>query len=200
MTGSRSTRWGRIARGAALSGASLFVASMSHVAAGGHAPGPLALSLAGAFSLIACTAIVGRALTLPRLVVGVALSQLLLHLLFSLDEGGGGPLASSGHHGVILVPTAGAAASALAPDVGMWVSHALAGLVTVALIRWSHLTARAVRSLARPFVARLRRALCVRVAPGAAASAPCPSRAAVLPPFRPWARSLSRRGPPLASY
>jgi len=208
MTGSRSTRWLRVARGFVLAAASLFVASMSHVTAGGHAPGPLALTLASAFSLVACTAIVGRMLTLPRLILGVALSQLLLHVLFSLDGGlfsldGGvsGALMSSGHHGVAVAQVSAPASGLLPPpDLGMWVSHAVAALITVALIRWGHLTVRAVRALAQPFVARVRRVLFTPVAPRTGVSAPYTARDAVPPLSRPWTRALSRRGPPLLSY
>jgi len=201
MTGSRSTRWLRVARGFVLAAASLFVASMSHVTAGGHAPGPLALTLASAFSLVACTAIVGRMLTLPRLILGVALSQLLLHFLFSLDGGVSGALMSSGHHGVAVAQVSAPASGLLPPpDLGMWVSHAVAALITVALIRWGHLTVRAVRALAQPFVARVRRVLFTPVAPRTGVSAPYAARDAVPPLSRPWTRALSRRGPPLLSY
>jgi hypothetical protein len=184
-----------------LAAASLFVASMSHVAAGGHAPGPLALALASAFSLVVCTAVVGRMLTLPRLVLGVAFSQLMLHLLFSLDGGGGGALMSSGHHGVAVARVIAPASGVLPPpDLGMWGSHAVAGLITVVLIRWGHLTVRAMRALARPFAARVRRVIFAPVALRTGVSAPHTAGDAVPPLSRPWTRSLSRRGPPLLSY
>lgn len=200
MAGPRSTRWARVARGAMLAAASLFVASMSHVAAGGHAPGPLALTLAGAFALVACTAVAGGSLSLLRLVAGVAVSQLLLHLLFSLDGGSGGSAAVAGHHGELIALSPSASGMALETDPAMWIAHAIAGVLTVTLIRRGHLAVRALRALARPFRALLRRTQPVLPAPRAAVSGPRAPRRLPPPRSRAWAGPLSRRGPPLLSY
>lgn len=200
MTGSRSTRWARVARGLVLSAASLFVASMSHVAAGGPAPGPLALVLSFAFSLVFCTAVVGRMLSLPRLVTAVAFSQLLLHLLFSLDSGGA-PAMSMDHHGMMLtLPGPVASGGAVQIDAGMWVAHAIAAVLTVAAIRGGHLTARALRALARPFAALVRQMLAFGIPRRPAVGTPRTADI-VLPLYsRPASGSLSRRGPPVPSF
>lgn len=152
-----------------------------------------------AFAVVACTFIGGRTLTLPRLIVGVALSQVLLHLLFSIDAGATGAEMMSSHHGVVIrqfdATTAGPDA-----DAAMWLAHAVAGAITIVLIRWGHLSFRALRRLARPVADALRRALVEPGSMGIESSAPSPSRDTESPRPPPWARSLSRRGPPLLSY
>lgn len=199
MGGSRSARWSHVGRGLLLSAASLFIASMSHVAAGGHAPGPLALVLSSSFSLVFCSAVVGRNLSLVRLVIAVAFSQLLLHMLFSLDAGGEAVTATA-HHGVAWTLAASASPTSPDTDAGMWVAHAVAGLLTVAAIRGGHVTARAVRSLARPFVALVRH---LSTSVIALPRVPRPASAAYDVPAlhtRVWKVSVSRRGPPVRSF
>lgn len=200
MTGSRSTRWARVARGLGLSAASLFVASMSHVAAGGPAPGPLALVLSSAFSLVFCMVLVGRVLSLPRVVTAVAFSQLLLHLLFSLDASGGTRM-STEHHGMVMTLSAPVASSgAVEIDAGMWIAHAIAAVLTVAVIRGGHLTARAIRALAQPFLVLVRQLLTVGIPLRPAVRAHRCSRGLLPLHSRAWSGSLSRRGPPLLSF
>lgn len=200
MTGLRSTRAARVARGLLLAAASLFVASMSHVAAGGPPPGPLALVLSSAFSLVFCMVVVGRVLSLLRLVTAVAFSQLLLHLLFSLDAGGGTGM-STEHHGMMMTMSAPVLSTgAVEIDAGMWIAHAIAAVLTVAVIRGGHLTARAIRALAQPFLVLLRQLLPVGIPPRPAARAHRCSRDLLPLHSRAWSGSLSRRGPPVPSF
>ena len=81
MTGMRRSRASRALRG--LIGASIatFVALLSHVAAGGAMPGWVGIALPWLLSVMVCTLLAGRALSLIRLSLAVAASQALFHCL-----------------------------------------------------------------------------------------------------------------------
>lgn len=76
------TRWGRVARGTVAAVVSLFIAAFSHSLAGGSLPGVVGISLCVTFSVIACTALVGRRMPLTRLAASIAVSQAMYHWLF----------------------------------------------------------------------------------------------------------------------
>ncbi|MEF2978740.1 hypothetical protein [Subtercola sp. YIM 133946] len=85
-----SSRAARTLRGLGAAGVAVFVAAFSHVAGGGSAPGSVGLLLALAFSAVVCVLLAGKTLSLLRLSIGVGLSQLALHLLFSVGTPVGG--------------------------------------------------------------------------------------------------------------
>lgn len=128
-------------------------AAASHVLAGGSTPEVPLLALALALSGLVCTTLSGRGLSLWRLATGVLLSQGLFHWLFS---GAAAPhrsaLLSSGHaaHSVPLEPAAGTAVTAAMDHSSplMWAGHAVAAVLTVALLRRGEVSVvRLVRAL-----------------------------------------------------
>jgi hypothetical protein len=175
-----ASRWARVVRGTLVAAFAVFVAMFSHVAAGGSAPGMPGLAIALAFGVMVSVAVAGRRLTLPRLAVSVGLSQVLLHALFSVGSGGsvlgasGGVVGAtmtshgdhSGHSGMAALLASGDAGASTAgsgavtamgmshADGGMWLAHALAAVVTIAVLWraeraiWGMLTAGAERLVA----------------------------------------------------
>jgi hypothetical protein len=151
-----SSRWARVGRGLAAAGVATFVAALSHVAAGGGAPGGAGLALAIALSAVVCVLLAGRSLSLPRLAISVLISQFAFHLLFEVGAGGGGSstmLTESGHHGhltLTTVPDAVAESAHPGHDSGMmWVMHAVAAVVTIVLIQRGERTLVRLAALAR---------------------------------------------------
>lgn len=134
----------RLARGWAGATAATFVAALSHVLAGGTAPGLPMLMLSLALSGLVCSLLAGRVLSLWRLSVAVVLSQGLFHWLFSAGTGGFEAAAMAGAtpgHGSHGMPTmthvaTGQASSGMDHDAPlMLLFHALAAVATIALLR-----------------------------------------------------------------
>ncbi|MCX7523012.1 hypothetical protein OSC27_12080 [Microbacterium sp. STN6] len=151
-----ATRWARFARGWLAASIATVVAAFFHVATGGGAPGALGLTLALAFSGMACIALAGKTLSLWRLTISVALSQFLFHSLFDLGaaaghgtgaaDGAGAAASAHAHHVThidISALTGGEAGAALgahhhsliAAGPLMWCGHALAAIVTIVALR-----------------------------------------------------------------
>ena len=178
------------------------VAAVSHSLAGGAVPELPLLLLALSLSGLACTALTGRGLSLWRLSAGVALSQGLFHWLFSAaaaphaaDARPGGHLAHSaglgaaGLEAAALEPAAGTVLSSAADHASplMWLGHAVAAVLTVALLRHGETAA-----------VRLVQAVRLRVTGFLPLFRPLPvaPRAAALPANRP-VRPLRNLGAPL---
>ncbi len=196
-----SPRAARLLRGALLGGVATVLAAASHLVAGGPAPAGVALLLGGVFATAVGTVAVGRAregrraLTLPRTIAGVAVSQLAFHLVFSL-LGQGASVAVSGHHGGLVALASDPGAAVVQGGAGMWAAHLVAGVLTVLYLR--HLEGRVWAVLAR-FGGFLVRALLI-----VTASAPDAPRMPLARPVRDGAASallaaISRRGPPAVS-
>ena len=194
----RSTRRPHVIRGLLAASVATFVALASHVWVGGTMPGMLGVVVPWILSVMVCTLLAGRRLSLVRMVASVVLSQLLFHVLFVL--GAITPQATLGvhEHGAALVlPMTGA--GALVPeDAGMWVSHALAALVTVVLLHRGERTVHALSSRAAELMAWARRVVAVRVL----TPSPVVIRrrwAITRAPLRrdPLRAVMPRRGPPL---
>jgi hypothetical protein len=208
-----STRWTRVARGTLAAVFSTFVAAFSHAIAGGNAPSVAALSLAVAFSTIACVALAGRGLSYWRVGASVAVSQVFFHTLFSLIATPSTQMSSvsssahAGHDMAAMLAPVGAAASGtaasgtpvMAADIAMVAGHVLAAAVTFAAIVWGERTDRGMVSAALLHVARFAALVLptpivalrpVRLGPVRRVDAP-----AVLEVLR---ASLWHRGPPLA--
>ncbi|MGP9501175.1 hypothetical protein ACT3TS_03050 [Specibacter sp. AOP5-B1-6] len=118
------------------------VAAASHVLAGGHSPVALILVLSLVLSGLVCTILAGRLLSLWRLMVGVLLSQALFHGLFNLGVPASTSPVASGHngHSVHQMAEALQGVQAAAPVMDhssplMWLSHILAAVFTVAVLR-----------------------------------------------------------------
>lgn len=203
-----SSRWGRFVRGWLTASFAVFVAALSHVVAGGAAPGPVSLVLALAFSGMVCVVLAGKSLSLWRSSVSVGFSQVVLHALFGLVGGAASPiLTSSGHHGPVTLSTGTMAradsmgmslAGSSGVDVWMWAAHGVAAVLTIVAVHRGEkafwllvdLTASGLAGVLRwsgdlaPIFGRF-----VRV-PLVAADAFVPS------PFGVLRSCLTRRGPP----
>lgn len=168
------------------------VAAGSHILAGGNAPEPPLLLLALALSGLACTALTGRGLSLWRLSAGVAMSQTLFHWLFSGAAAPHGSIAPAGGH-LAHSPGLESAAGTLVPSAAdhtsplMWLGHAVAALLTVAILRHGEVA-----------VVRLVRAMRLRVTAFLPLLLPLPVRRApaALPANR-AVRPLRNLGAPL---
>ena len=141
------SRWGRVARGWTAAGFATIVAAVSHTLAGGSTPTFFALAVSVLISGMACTLLAGRTLSIWRLGASVALSQVLFHTVFS---GLGTPIAAAHTHAPVQLEV-GAAHHAS----GMWMAHVVAGLITLAALRYAETAFWGIASTARLFFARL---------------------------------------------
>ncbi|MFF1876681.1 hypothetical protein [Leifsonia sp. NPDC058230] len=209
------SRWARVTRGLLASAVAIFVAALFHVAGGGAAPGPIALALSFAFATLASLLLTARRLSAWRLTVSVVLSQLLFHLLFGIGGGTAAFSVSGGaagmahlHAGSHLVMSAAGGASvhadmgALPTTPAMWLSHAMAVLITVIALRFGERAFWGLFETARMGVARIVSHL-ASTAPAVLAPAASPAAAVESEPSLlrdlglPLAR-LRHRGPPAA--
>lgn len=161
-----TTRWARFARGWIAAIASLFVAACSHALAGGALPATAGLALCFAFSGAVCVILAGKTLSLARLSIAVALSQLLFHGLFSLlaaaPVGTSAPAGAGMHHGASMALQLGSATSsavtttAMTPDADlrMWIGHATGALVTIAALSLGERRFWGILRLARLCISR----------------------------------------------
>lgn len=152
-----TSRWARIARGTTAAAVSTFVAVFFHGLAGGPVPALVGLIACVVFSALVCIPLAGVALSRVRLAAAVTLSQLLFHFLFLLfagttSVGSSGGSAGSHVHGADAVAAQLAALSATPAhlhDSPMWISHALAAVVTFAMLRYGERSFWIIAELAR---------------------------------------------------
>ncbi|QJU55404.1 hypothetical protein SCB71_20515 [Herbiconiux sp. KACC 21604] len=149
-----NTRSTRVVRGLGAASVAVFMAALSHVAAGGGAPAVLGLVIAGAFSMVVCVLFTARRPSLPLLAVSVALSQFAFHLLFGVgDRGGSGLSVATQRHGdhvtTTLVPDGSSAALHHHDGGAMWVAHAMAAVLTVVALRRGEFALRRLLALGR---------------------------------------------------
>ncbi|MEY9852183.1 hypothetical protein ABH923_001861 [Leifsonia sp. EB41] len=161
-----SSRGTRVVRGFAAAGVATLVAALFHMAGGGQAPSAVALTLSLVFSSLASIVLVGRRVALWRVTLSVAVSQFLFHALFTLSPSAsfsGMPMGGHLHAGMhlTLVSGAGVAPAAvtagptfLGEDVWMWLAHAAAAALTIAVLLRGE---RALLAVARFTFFRLRR-------------------------------------------
>lgn len=199
----RNERGTRVVRGAVAAAVATFVALLSHVTAGGALPGLVGIVVPLALSFVACTALAGRRLSVVRLSLAVALSQVLFHTLFVLGSYQPG---AAGHvHGAAAAMPALSADSvtmSMAPDATMWLWHVIAAALTTAALHRGERTVAHLRDLAVRLGAWLRaRVRILTVAPG-----PTPARrvlAEIVADVRAvsvlLAATARRRGPPLGA-
>ena len=148
-----TSRWARVAQGAAIASFATFVAALSHTVGGGTPPGLLPVVLSMAFSTLLCLTVAGGRLTLTRTVVAVTATQFALHALYSVH--GAAPSAAPGslghHHGAVDVSST--ASSPVSYDAPMLISHLVAVVATVVAIRYGERALRATLRAIRVAVA-----------------------------------------------
>lgn len=131
----------RLARGISCAALATFLAGASHAVAGGVVP-TSAILLALPLGSLVCVMLAGRQLSLLRVFMGVSVSQVIFHFLFTffaLMPANSSSRAVHQHEGVLTasLPPMTPATDGLigAMDVSMISSHLVAGVVTVALVR-----------------------------------------------------------------
>lgn len=181
-----------------------FVALLSHVAGGGQLPAWLGIAVPWMLSLAVSTVLSGRRLSLWRLSISVAVSQALFHTLFVLGTVPAGrhsapDAAHAGHSTMLPALSAGTQATELMQaDLGMWLWHGVAAVVTIAalyrgeraLVRLRDLALEAIGWARRRVLAIIPQPLVlpsVRLMPVEAGRLRLPT---------PLLASLRRRGPP----
>ena len=187
----------RLARGWVVGVIATATAALSHALAGGATPSPLALAVGVVFGGMLGTFALSARPSLPRLAIAVGVSQLAFHIAFSTLGAATTAVTTHTHDMTQLVMTS-PTPHAHSDSALMWLSHSVAGVVTLALLRGAERAAwRLLTEFARLVVRSFR----------TAASAPIPvprSRAAFVTraPARLTSRLLdravSRRGPPLS--
>lgn len=175
-----------------------WAALLSHVAAGGQMPGWLGITVPLVLSIAVCTALAGRRLSLIRLALAVAASQVLFHTLFVL----GAVTPSGAAHAHHLLPMTDAAAStATMPATPlMWAMHGVAALVTVAVLHRGEHASRRLLDVAADIARWARRRILAAVLVLGAVDRPAvPAAPRVAPVLRSvLLRVPARRGPPRA--
>jgi hypothetical protein len=202
-----TTRWARFARGWLVALFSTLVAAASHTLAGGSSPSIVSLVIALAFAGVACIALTGKTVSLPRMGISVLISQVAFHTLFStLSVSAATPLvvgAGGGHeHGstVMLLAETGAP-MAHHTDGWMWLGHAVATAITTVTLRYGESAFWRLRDIAALFVRTVFALLPVVPLLPRVIRRPRVSGTVFLPRIRAFLRlSLGLRGPPVASF
>ena len=127
----RRSRAPRALRGLIGASVATFIALVPRGAGGGALPGWIGIAVPWVLSVMVCTLLAGRALSLWRLALAVTISQLLFHTLFvlgfvasGLSTGGQSAHAGHGSHSAqLLMPLPATAVSALPPDATMLLWH-----------------------------------------------------------------------------
>lgn len=194
----RVNRTARVARGAAGAGAATLLAAASHALAGGTITW-IALVATALLALPLCVALAGRVGSLWRLALGVSVSQLLYHWSFAgigTATGGVSEVAPVHASHTMTLSALTATPAAEAADLLMWVSHAAAAVLTIALLHRGEQAALALlRLVLRAIPLSRPRALAIPRAATAVPTrdvAPLSGRLLDVGP-------ISHRGPPLAA-
>lgn len=158
--------------------AATFTALLSHLAGGGAAPDPLGVIVPLLLSLLVCSLLAGRRLSLPRLAISVVASQALFHGAFVLGAPG------AHHHAV---------------GAGMWIAHLGAAAVTVLFLYRGEQAILRLREVAERFVAWAAHRLDAPIAVPVARKPAEPHGDAIRRPAllsQCEGSTLTRRGPP----
>lgn len=182
------------------------VAAASHVLAGGHAPVVPIFLLSLVLSGLVCTILAGRLLSMWRLLLGVLLSQALFHGLFSLGVPSSSAPAMTSHagHSSEQISEALHLAATATPVMDhssslMWLSHILAAVFTVVILRHGESVAIALLDALRLRIKPL--LVLVRVLAAEADPAPAPGSwpVRVVPSLGIPSVVMRYRGPPALS-
>lgn len=151
------SRWARVGRGASGAAFATLIAAVSHMLAGAEAPSIIAIAVTFAVALPLCVALAGVRLSAIRLSVGVGLSQAMFHWCFSLVgvpatlNSSGQPMPAHANHTLALtgyVPS-GMVSGSSGDDAIMFLWHAIAAALTVALLRHGERAAIALGTFVR---------------------------------------------------
>jgi hypothetical protein len=201
-----TTRWARVARGSVAALLSVFVAAFSHVIGGGTQPNAFALVACVVLATVACVALAGKRMSLPRLSISVGFSQFLFHGLFSLWSSPtmsslAMPIATSHHPAdgrmLMSITPMPAIAPPMATDPGMWLGHAIAAVITIAALRYGEKAFWGLFEIAQLWIG----ALTSRPTRGPLPFGTRPAIAAAVPTFLPrdlvlFLSPMRHRGPP----
>lgn len=147
-----------VVRGFAAASLATFAALAGHLTGGGQMPGALGIVVPWIFSFMVCVLLAGRKLSVIRLSISIAISQLLFHVLFVLGTIEPSGTAVGHVHGVPLALPGGAGMTeAVVADSTMWVGHLLAAIVTVVVAHRGERLLLAIRALAIQLVLWVRR-------------------------------------------
>ncbi|MFD5598854.1 hypothetical protein ACFWHR_02240 [Leucobacter sp. NPDC058333] len=210
-----SSRLPHLVRGSSAASIATFAALLAHVAGGGALPGLVGIAAPLILSLLVCTLLAGRTLSLTRLSISVVLSQTLFHGLFVLGAQPGAtgqapPAGGAAHdHASMMLAvtsdgsgTATALAAQVQADPLMWGSHLIAALLTVAFLHRGERAIRWLHDLSQRMLAWLGlRSLTARLVPLGTVA---PRSGIVRTPAwsvigRIIATAQPRRGPPMAA-
>ncbi|MFO7689533.1 MAG: hypothetical protein R6W83_03120 [Cryobacterium sp.] len=149
-----TSRWARVGRGSLTAAVAVVLAALSHVAAGGPAPGALGIIVALGLAVPISVLLAGKTLSLFRLSLAVGLSQLLLHGLFGMGTGGAAVLSVAGHHGAVTILADSTVTQSLShgdshTGGAMWLAHGFAAVITIVALRRGERAACALLQLAR---------------------------------------------------
>ncbi len=184
----------RARHGLAASTFATFAALLSHVIAGGGWPGWLGVLAPWILATTASALLAGRRPSLPRIAVSVTISQALFHTLFVLGSPSAASAAAHDHHAMVMPPIAAPAAH---DDTAMWIGHAVAAVLTTAVLHRAELVWAILVRVARTLGTWFRRIVALTV-PAASALPPriadrtAPARTRLVDV------SIRRRGPPLS--
>ena len=183
-----------LAKGLAAASIATFVALFGHVLGGGGVPSGVGIVASLVLSSAVCVVIAGRRLSIMRLTLSVAISQVLFHFLFVLGSTSHHVVAThEGHHGATALATTATHAAA-----SMGAGHVVAAVVTIAVLYFGERVARGLAELALLVASRLLRTFRIPVAPSAAPGGPLASAWRVFVPraLDDAASLATRRGPP----
>lgn len=194
-----TTRTSRALRGAAFAVLSTLAAAAAHTLGGGGAPTPLFCAIVAAIALPFAVLLSGPRVRAWRTWTVVGASQLVFHALFATtgDLGAwaaGDPGAHA--HGAIALGAADAVSTVMPLTADMLLAHALAAVVTAAVLRRGERVIVAVRRWTRRAIARIPAPV---LAPAVRPVAVVVLERPLVPRSRVAAHPLSRRGPPRLS-
>lgn len=196
-----STRWARVTRGLLAASFATAIAAVSHFLAGGGTPNGVSIALVFAFSALVCIALTGRQLSLLRMSLAVAVSQMAFHVSFATIGGATGHVVSGGHHSVpSIVLNSSVLESSIEHHTSgwMWLAHALAAVATIVVLRRGEAAFWGMRDTAlRFFAVAFTLVPVVRVSPR---TAPVVVHVEAPRHFVFLLGSLQHRGPPALSF
>ncbi len=187
-----TTRQVRAVRGAIGALVAVLLGAAAHTIGGGEAPSPAVVAAVALLAWPFAVLLAGRRLAGWRIVATVMVTQLLLHVAFTLVGHGTAAVASpAGHHGAVSLALL--SGTTVAPDAPMTAMHVAAAVSTVFVL---YAGERMLRALARGI--RLVFARIDAVVAPLANRVPSATTTPVAAPssFLPLS-SLSRRGPPV---
>ncbi|WP_341954410.1 hypothetical protein [Salinibacterium sp. TMP30] len=188
------TRTMRVLRGSAAAIFATFAAALSHQLAGGVAPSLFGITVSLVISISVCTLLASRTVSLVRLTIAILASQGMYHTLFSAM------LAPEGiaRHDMSAM-TLGFSSAAQTANSAMSLTHLIAAVVTIVMVRYAELAFWGLLATAHLFLARLLTSVTpVRVRGG---QHQLPMHALDVPTFATRFLSAMRyRGPPVATF